>query len=191
MAYGVGKVGLVVDDGPDLHRRCQSLTTTPMSIFVSIGLFIIDDLSLTSHIGGAGTYATIGARIWSVLVSSPLPLRSLPAQAQPIRPRHDRRQGNRLSHSHPSDPPLLRPRHLALPRAHRSLDNPCPHLLPGRHQKVALLLSLVTFTPSNRVPVVSSTSHHPSSCSRGICETPLSRAPRPCISYLLPPAPSR
>ncbi|KAF8559040.1 Ribokinase-like protein [Imleria badia] len=35
-----------------------------MSLFVSIGLFIIDDLSLASHIGGGGTYATIGARIW-------------------------------------------------------------------------------------------------------------------------------
>lgn len=68
-AYGVWKVGGVEGDRPDLHRRCQSLAATPMSLFVSIGLFIIDHVGspdTLGEIGGGGTYATIGARIWSV-----------------------------------------------------------------------------------------------------------------------------
>lgn len=49
-----------------------------MPSFVSIGLFIIDELAIadtrtsTSHIGGGGTYAAIGARIWSVHRPAPL-----------------------------------------------------------------------------------------------------------------------
>jgi hypothetical protein len=184
-AYGVGKVGLVVDDRPDLHRRGQSVAATPMPRFVSIGLFLIDHAApdTVGEIGGGGTYATIGARIWSVHRPHPAPL--TPRQAAPVHRRHDRRQGHRLSPPHTPEAALLW-RHLALPRPRRSHHRPHPHFLPRRRQMVTLLLS--SRPVPNRVSAASSTSPHASGCSRGICEEPASPAPQPCISFALPPA---
>ena len=68
------------------------------------------------QIGGGGTYASIGARIWSVRSTNPKVATEL-FQATAVSSRNDHRQRPRLSSPYTGRLGCIRGRHVALPRS--------------------------------------------------------------------------
>ena len=143
-------------------------------MFVSIGLFIVDQLANAGsdgQIGGGGIYAAIGARIW-------LPPSSVGAII-------DKGRDFPL-HMHQK---LVSYGPMWLFREH---DGETNRALISYHGETQLLLHLLVVLPiPDRVSTASSTSHHASTSTRGICAAPVSPTPRPCMSFALRNAPSR